>query len=48
MVATVPVWPPASVPWATTKSQPLATAATAWRTLPHMLTTSTLLSCRGR
>ena len=39
----VPVWPPASVPWATTRSQPASTAAMAWRTLPHMLTTSTLL-----
>ena len=35
-MATVPVCPPASVPWATTKSQPLSTAATAWRTLPHI------------
>ena len=43
MVATWPVWPPASVPWATTMSQPASTAATAWRTLPHMFTTSTLL-----
>ena len=42
MVATWPVWPPASVPWATTMSHPAATAAVAWRTLPHMLTTSTL------
>ena len=40
MVATRPVWPPASVPWATTMSQPAWTAATVWRTLPHMLTTS--------
>ena len=45
MVATVPVWPPPSVPWATTKSTPLATALTAWRTLPHMLPTSTLREC---
>ena len=44
MVATWPVWPPASVPWATTMSQPASTAATAWRTLPHMLTTRTLWS----
>jgi hypothetical protein len=42
MVAIRPVWPPASVPWATTMSQPASTAATAWRTFPHMLTTSTL------
>ena len=41
IVATVPVCPPASVPWATTRSQPASTAATAWRTLPHMFTTST-------
>ena len=32
------------MPWATTKSQPLSTAAVAWRTLPHMLPTRTLLS----
>ena len=42
MVAIWPVWPPASVPWATTMSQPASTAAVAWRTLPHMFTTSTL------
>ena len=42
MVATWPVWPPASVPWATTRSHPASTARTAWSTLPHMLTTSTL------
>ena len=41
-MAILPVWPPASVPWATTMSQPASTAAMAWRTLPHMLTTSTL------
>jgi hypothetical protein len=41
IVATRPVWPPASVPWATTMSQPAATASTAWRTLPHMFTTTT-------
>src|SRR5579884_2542903 len=41
MVATWPVWPPASVPWATTMSQPAATARRAWSTLPHMLITST-------
>ena len=40
IVATWPVWPPASVPWATTMSQPASTAAIAWATLPHMLTTS--------
>ena len=44
-MATVPVCPPASVPWATTKSQPLATALMAWRTLPHIEPTSTLASC---
>ncbi len=43
-VATWPVWPPASVPWATTMSQPASTAAIAWRTLPHMFTTMTLRS----
>ena len=43
IVATVPVCPPASVPWATTKSTPLATALTAWRTLPHMLPTRMFL-----
>ena len=43
-MATVPVWPPASVPWATTMSQPASTAAIAWRTFPHMLMTRTLLS----
>ena len=42
-MATCPVWPPASVPWATTKSQPAATAPTAWRTLPHIEPTRTLL-----
>ena len=41
MVATSPVWPPASVPWATTMSQPASRARRAWATLPHMLTTST-------
>ena len=45
IVATVPVCPPASVPCAITKSQPASTAAIAWRTLPHMLATSTLPSC---
>ena len=40
-VATWPVCPPASVPWATTRSQPASTARTAWSTLPHMFTTST-------
>ena len=40
IVAIWPVWPPASVPWATTMSHPASTASTAWRTLPHMLTTS--------
>ena len=45
MVATNPVCPPASVPWATTKSTPLATAPVAWRTLPHMLPTRTLAAC---
>ncbi len=40
-MATVPVCPPASVPWATTKSQPPATAAMAWRTLPHIDPTMT-------
>ena len=44
MVATVPVCPPASVPWATTRSHPAATAATAWRTLPHIDAIRTLLS----
>ena len=44
IVATVPVCPPASVPWAMTRSQPAATAATACRTFPHMLATRTLLS----
>ncbi len=39
-VATLPVWPPASVPWATTRSQPASTAAMAWRTFPHMFTTT--------
>ena len=29
-MATWPVWPPASVPWATTRSQPASTARTAW------------------
>jgi len=43
MVATCPVWPPASVPWATTMSHPASTAAMAWRTLPHMFITSTFL-----
>ena len=41
-MAILPVWPPASVPWATTMSHPASTAAMAWRTLPHMLTTRTL------
>ena len=40
IVATRPVCPPASVPWATTMSHPASTAATACRTLPHMFTTS--------
>ena len=40
-VATCPVWPPASVPWATTRSHPASTARTACSTLPHMLTTTT-------
>jgi len=40
-VATRPVCPPASVPWAITRSHPASTAATAWRTFPHMLATST-------
>src|SRR2546430_2300505 len=40
-VATCPVWPPASVPCATTRSQPASTARRACSTLPHMLTTST-------
>ena len=44
-VATVPVWPPASVPCAITKSQPASTAAIAWRTLPHIDATNTLPSC---
>ena len=44
-MATVPVWPPASVPWATTKSQPLATALTAWRTLPHIEPTRMFAAC---
>ena len=43
MVATRPVWPPASVPWATTRSHPASRARRAWSTLPHMLTTSTSL-----
>ena len=43
IVAMRPVWPPASVPWATTMSHPASTAATAWRTLPHMFTTSSPL-----
>ncbi len=43
IVATSPVWPPASVPWATTMSQPASTAAVACRTFPHMLATRTLL-----
>ena len=40
MPATWPVCPPASVPCATTTSQPACSAATAWLTLPHMLITS--------
>lgn len=43
IVATRPVCPPASVPWATTMSHPASTASTAWRTLPHMFTTSSPL-----
>ena len=39
--ATWPVWPPASVPCATTRSQPASTARTACSTFPHMLTTIT-------
>jgi hypothetical protein len=34
------------VPWATTKSQPLATADVAWRTLPHIDPTRTLFAWR--
>ena len=41
MVATRPVWPPASVPWATTMSHPASSARRAWSTLPHMLMTRT-------
>ncbi len=41
MVDTVPVWPPASLPWATTTSHPASRARRAWSTLPHMLTTRT-------
>src|SRR4029450_7255683 len=37
--ATWPVWPPASVPCATTASQPARSACTAWLTLPHLLIT---------
>ena len=44
LVAMRPVWPPASVPWATTMSQPASTASMAWRTLPHMFMTSTPLA----
>ena len=40
MVATCPVCPPASVPWATTMSHPASTARRAWSTFPHMLITS--------
>ena len=39
MPPTCPVWPPASVPCATTTSQPACSAAIAWLTLPHMLIT---------
>ncbi len=37
--ATCPVCPPASVPWATTASQPASSALRAWLTLPQSTTT---------
>lgn len=36
MVAIWPVWPPASVPWATTMSQPASTAAMVQRLAAHV------------
>ena len=43
IVATRPVWPPASVPCATTTSQPASSARLACSTFPHIETTRTLL-----
>ena len=41
IVETVPVWPPASVPWATIRSTPELAWRTAWATLPASAATTT-------
>ena len=45
MVETSPVWPPASVPWATMTSTPAALCRSAWVRLPASAATDTPASC---